>query len=43
MIPINKGKRHGDTISPKLFTLALEDVFKCQIWNDSGIKTEGNG
>ncbi|XP_050310861.1 uncharacterized protein LOC126746595 [Anthonomus grandis grandis] len=29
------------TISPKLFTLALEDVFKTLDWNERGIKIDG--
>lgn len=31
-IPIRKEVWQGDSISPKLFTLALEDVFKKLAW-----------
>lgn len=40
-IPVGKGVRQGDTISPKLFTLALEDVFKTLHWDNKGIKING--
>ncbi|CAH1224416.1 unnamed protein product [Diabrotica balteata] len=36
-----RGVRQGDTISPKLFTLALEDVFKKLNWEQLGIKIDG--
>lgn len=36
-IKVEKGIRQGDTISPKLFTLALEDIFKKLSWQNKGI------
>lgn len=40
-ISIGKGVRQGDTISPKLFTLAMEDIFKKLPWQTNGINVEG--
>ncbi|CAM4928046.1 unnamed protein product [Rotaria socialis] len=40
-IPINRGVRQGDTISPKLFTAALEDVFRTLGWENRGIMVDG--
>lgn len=40
-IPLERGVRQGDTISPKLFTLALEDIFKKLEWNTKGINVDG--
>jgi len=40
-IPINKGVRQGDTVSPKLFTLALEDVFRRLDWDKKGLRVDG--
>ena len=40
-INIKRGVRQGDTISPKLFTACLEQVF-CNIdWKDKGINVDG--
>lgn len=40
-IKIEKGVRQGDTISPKLFTLALESAFKNLAWENKGINVDG--
>ena len=40
-IPIRRGVRQGDSISPKLFTLALEDIFKNLHWEKKGINIFG--
>lgn len=40
-IPIRRGVRQGDTISPKLFTAALEDVFRQLDWDKCGISIDG--
>lgn len=40
-IKIGKGVRQGDTISPKLFTLALENVFKQLNWENRGLNIDG--
>ena len=40
-IPIRKGVRQGDTISPKLFTASLEDIFRDLDWEQKGISING--
>ena len=37
-VPIKKGVRQGDTISPKLFTACLQEIFKKLNWTNKGIK-----
>ncbi|CAH2233484.1 jg14913 [Pararge aegeria aegeria] len=38
---LQRGVRQRDVISPKLFTAALEDVFKLMDWNGLGINING--
>jgi len=40
-IPINRGIRQGNRISPKLFTVALEDVFRRLDWDKKGLRVDG--
>ncbi|KAK6730207.1 hypothetical protein RB195_006958 [Necator americanus] len=40
-IPIGKGVRQGDTISPKLFTAALQWIMKSLSWEERGIRVDG--
>ena len=40
-VPKQRGIRQGDSISPKLFTLALEDVFKNLAWQQKGVNIDG--
>ncbi|KIH65376.1 hypothetical protein ANCDUO_04302 [Ancylostoma duodenale] len=42
-IPINicRGVRQGDTISPTLFTAALEHILRKLIWNEYGQSVNG--
>ena len=41
-IPIHKGVRQGDKISPKLFTATLEDLFRNFDWSSRGVSINGN-
>ncbi|XP_062528975.1 citron rho-interacting kinase isoform X4 [Bombyx mori] len=40
-IPVKRGVRQGDVISPKLFITALEDSFKLLEWQGLGINING--
>ena len=40
-IDIGRGVRQGDTISPKLFTAALETIFRRLTWETRGLKIDG--
>ena len=40
-VPIEKGVRKGDTISPKLFTAVLEEIFRKLDWEEKGINING--
>lgn len=40
-IPIGKGVRQSDTNLSKVFTLALENVFKEVTWNYKGLNVNG--
>ena len=40
-IPVERGVRQGDVISPKLFTNAMEDIFKTLDWSGKGINVDG--
>lgn len=40
-VPIEKGVRQGDTISPKLFTAVLEEIFRKLNWEKKGINING--
>ena len=40
-IPIRKGVRQGDTISPKLFTATLEDLFRNFDWSNCSVLING--
>ncbi|KAL0891826.1 hypothetical protein ABMA27_015090 [Loxostege sticticalis] len=41
VIQLRRGVRQGDVISPKLFTNALEDIFKTLDWTGQGINING--
>lgn len=40
-INAGRGVRQGDLISPKLFTLVLEDIFKKLKWENKAINIQG--
>ncbi|RVE54059.1 hypothetical protein evm_001182 [Chilo suppressalis] len=40
-IPLHRGVRQGDVISPKLFTNTMEDMFKTLNWKGRGINING--
>uniref|UniRef100_A0A0N5C0B1 Reverse transcriptase domain-containing protein n=1 Tax=Strongyloides papillosus TaxID=174720 RepID=A0A0N5C0B1_STREA len=40
-IQVKRGVRQGDTISPKLFTAVVEDVFSKLDWTKKGIRIDG--
>ena len=40
-IPIGKGVRQGDTVSPKLFTAALQWIMNTLDWDEKGIRIDG--
>lgn len=40
-VSLNRGVKQGDTLSPKLFTLAVEDIFKQLEWSNKGINING--
>ncbi|KAK6735829.1 hypothetical protein RB195_018837 [Necator americanus] len=40
-IPIGKGVRQGDTISPKLFTAVLQWIMKPRSWEEGGLRVDG--
>ncbi|CAI5455831.1 unnamed protein product [Caenorhabditis angaria] len=40
-IPISKGVRQGDPISPNLFSASIEGVFRSTNWSDCGISIDG--
>ena len=41
-IPIRKGERKSITISPKLFTASLEDLFRNFDWSNRGVSINGH-
>ena len=41
-IPILRGVRKGDRISPKLFTVAIQEVFKNALLEEKGIHIDGD-
>ena len=40
-INTRRGARQGDTISPKLFTVSLESIFRRMTWETKGLKLDG--
>ena len=41
IIDVKRGVRQDDTISPKLFSAALENVMRQLEWDDIGVKIDG--
>ncbi|VDO24041.1 unnamed protein product [Haemonchus placei] len=41
IISVKRGVRQGDTISPKHFSAALENIMRHLGWEDSGVKDDG--
>uniref|UniRef100_A0A7I4XT34 Reverse transcriptase domain-containing protein n=1 Tax=Haemonchus contortus TaxID=6289 RepID=A0A7I4XT34_HAECO len=41
IINVKRGVRQGDTISPKLFSAALENVMRHMEWESMGVKVDG--
>ncbi|XGW13392.1 hypothetical protein V3C99_000039 [Haemonchus contortus] len=41
IIDVERGVRHGDTISPKLFSAALENIMRHLEWEDLGVNVDG--
>ena len=39
-IRIKRGVRQGDSISPKLFTATLENIFRSLNWENKGVKID---
>uniref|UniRef100_A0A7I4YQW8 Reverse transcriptase domain-containing protein n=1 Tax=Haemonchus contortus TaxID=6289 RepID=A0A7I4YQW8_HAECO len=41
IVNVKRGVRQGDTISPKLFSAALENIMRHLEWEDLGVKVDG--
>ncbi|XGW34916.1 hypothetical protein V3C99_018737 [Haemonchus contortus] len=41
IVNVKRGVRQGDTISPKLFSAALENIPRHLEWEDLGVKVDG--
>ena len=41
IIDVKRGIRQGDTVSPKLFSAAFENVMRQLEWDDMGVKIDG--
>ncbi|KAK6735097.1 hypothetical protein RB195_018346 [Necator americanus] len=41
IIDVKREVRHGDTISPKIFTATLENAMRKLEWDDMGVKVDG--
>lgn len=39
--PINRGARQGDPLSPKIFTVVLESIFRNLDWEEKGLRIDG--